>query len=584
MSKRILFVLASPEYLRYFDSTLSELAERGHSVSIGVNWLRERKHARLHELISDPRIEILGQIPARSDVWTKTARAVRGGFDYARYLHPTLAEASALRERARRKAVKAAPLLIGLLEREASLPSATLERIYAWLRALESAIPVNSTLVGFLRKQRPDLVVVSPLVDFVSMQVDLIRAAHALGIPTTLSVASWDNLTNKGHLRVVPDAVTVWNAYQREEAVSLHGIPVERISVTGAQLFDRWFERQPSQRRELFCSTVGLPTDLPIVLYTASSIFIARSEQEVPFVRRWLTALRQEGGPGVRDAAVLIRPHPFNGVAWETADFSDLAPVAIWPRARYTPASELSRDGFFDSLYYSDAVVGINTSAMIEASILRKPVLSLRTSDFAGTQDGTLHFRYLLPENGGFLRIASTVGEHLAQLADVLANPNETRQQLDRFVASFIRPMGVAEAATPKLCDALERAAELRVDIVPEALGIRVSRLLLLPAAILINLFTPALDDDGRQRDPWWKRVEPELDRLRKRSLVRPIRLLRKASGWTIRRLRKQGWNMLRWLHRLPSRFLRASRLVRGQFIARLRAARTPSDGPDTHS
>ena len=88
------------------------------------------------------------------------------------------------------------------------------------------------------------MVIVSPLVDASSDQVDLVRASQAAGIPTVAAIASWDNLTNKGHMRVVPDLVTVWNEQQREEATTLHGVPGSGVAVTGAQLFDRWFERR----------------------------------------------------------------------------------------------------------------------------------------------------------------------------------------------------------------------------------------------------------------------------------------------------------------------------------------------------
>ena len=74
---------------------------------------------------------------------------------------------------------------------------------------------------------------------------------------------------------------------------------------------------------------------------------------------------------------------------------------------------------------------------MIEAAILGKPVLSLMTPDFAGTQEGTLHFRYLLPENGGFLRVASTLEEHAGQLAEVLRDPEVTRAQTLALRASI---------------------------------------------------------------------------------------------------------------------------------------------------
>lgn len=516
---RILFALSSPEYLRYYDTTMAELVRRGHDVAVGVNWLKEKKHARLDALMPDPAVRVVGHLPSREDVWVRFARAVRGAFDFVRYLHPRLAEAGALRVRALRKA---SPRVARLLNVFQVLQPPALERVYSVLRAAERAVPISARLVTFLRDERPDLVVVSPLVDLMSVQVDVVRASHALGIPVALPVASWDNLTNKGHLRVLPDAVMVWNDIQKEEAVALHGVPPERITTTGAQLFDRWFERTPSQTRESFCAMVGLPTDRPIILYTGSSIFIARSEYEVPYVERWIEAVRTSGHPALEHASILVRPHPFNGAAWETADVSRWRDVAIWPRGRYTPAAESSRDTFFDSLFYSEAIVGINTSAMIEAAILERPVLSLLTPDFAGTQAGTVHFRYLLPENGGFLRVAGSFAEHVDQLVSVMRAPQETAAQLRGFVDTFIRPHGRSRASTPLLADALERAATLQVPVEQESARTRVLRALLLPCVVVASWFLRPVDAEGRLGKAWWEGSRRE--RLVKQLVRRPLR------------------------------------------------------------
>ncbi len=56
----------------------------------------------------------------------------------------------------------------------------------------------------------------------------------------------------------LPDRVLVWNPMQRQEAVELHGLPADRVVVTGAQCYDQWFGRQPSRSREDFCARVGL--------------------------------------------------------------------------------------------------------------------------------------------------------------------------------------------------------------------------------------------------------------------------------------------------------------------------------------
>jgi hypothetical protein len=355
--------------------------------------------------------------------------------------------------------------------------------------------------------------------------------------------------------------------------VDYHGVPADRVAVTGAQLFDRWFGREPSQSREAFCQMVGLPDTRPFVLFTGSSVFIARSEVEVPFVRRWLEGLRRNSDPTLRDAAVLIRPHPFNADSWVTADFSDLGPVAIWPRQRYTPAEESARTSFFDSLYYSAAIVGINTSAMIEAAILQRPVLSLLTPEFAGTQEGTLHFHYLLPENGGFLRVGHSLQEHEAQLIEVLCNPDLVREQTARFVAAFLRPHGLQTACSPILAGALERAArETATSPARESVATKVRRGLAAPLALVVMLFSeggPLRARRGtlKKAYPKTKRAARETAKDIARSQARMASSANKLAKTTVRqtsrsatRARKTAVAIIRWPY---VRFVRLLRLAR---------------------
>jgi hypothetical protein len=79
--------------------------------------------------------------------------------------------------------------------------------------------------------------------------------------------------------------------------------------------------------------------------------------------------------------------------------------------------------------------------------------------EFKDTQGGTLHFRYLLAENGGFLRIASGLPEHARQLAETLASPAIGREACARFVQKFVRPRGIDAPTTPVLVEALEQLA-----------------------------------------------------------------------------------------------------------------------------
>ncbi len=577
---KILFAMSSPEYLRFYDSTVVELARRGHDIGIAVGAVRDSKPGKIEAIASlGARVSFAGVIPTRADRWTSLVRAVRGTMDFVRYLHPRLSSAALLRARVKRLAL---PWILNSVDRLASLSAERTSKVMNGLAAVERAIPVARSLRRFLDEHGPDLLLVTPLVEPASDQVDLVRAAKARGVRVATLVASWDNLTNKGDLRIATDLITVWNDAQKREAVELHRVTPEKVVVTGAPSFDRWFDRTPHLGREDFCRQVGLPTAKPFVLFTGSSIFIARADVETPFVRRWIEALRSSEDPLVRGLAVLVRPHPYNGKAWNPEALSDLVDVAVWPRGGYDPADERNRAAFFDSMYHAEAVVGINTSAMIEAAIVGRPVLSIEAPEFAGTQDGTLHYRYLLPENGGFLRIAATLGEHARQLSTLLGSRDTTKAELSRFVEAFVRPHGLDRPVTPVLADALEQygrspsPAPARPTMAAYAL-----RVGLYPLAWLAPLFPPeTYRRHGHQRyvREGWQQVN------RQRRLL--FRRLKEFPGRTAVLVRKRGRRALRLaIEALPGvvlaparrvrRALRATRYHAGVFARRVRGAPT---------
>lgn len=448
---RFLFVMHYPGYLRYFDSTVRLLAERGHRVEIAFD--SPEKQSEGAEAVADvaDRIELIGRTPIRRDLWATVARGVRGSIDYIRYWHPDFVDTPYLRDRMR----SAVPPLLAFVGRRQTSTVQSVRRWVAMLTACERAIPSYQPMQEFIASRRPDAVLVTPLVTDQSPQCDVIKSAQVLGIPTALCVASWDHLTTKGLIRVEPDLVAVWNEEQRAEALGYHGTPDDRLVVTGAQPFDKWFERQPTPR-DAFCAKVGLRADRPFVLFAGSTASISAPDVELKFVRRWIEALRRQ--PELRDVGILVRPHPYNVSEWRTAQFPDLENVAIYPRSA-NPVNENDRQDYFDSFFHCEAVVGVNTTAMIEAAIVGKTVHSVLADEFRETQGGTLHFRYLLAENGGFLRVAHSMEDHARQVVETLRTPDVGHAACARFVARFIRPQGVALASTPRLVSALEQLA-----------------------------------------------------------------------------------------------------------------------------
>ncbi len=583
---RVLFTMASPEYLRYYDSTIRLFAERGHEVIMAVNHLREKKQARLEGVDADSEgIRLAGTVPRRADFWAPIARGLRGVTDFVRFFHPRFARAPALRARMKRKVL---PLAFWPLDVIGSLSALNVERILRLLKTLESAIPSSRRLEEWLRGYDPDVVLVSPLVDAASDQVDLVKSAQALNLRTVACVASWDNLTNKGLMRVEPDLVLVWNEVQKAEAVDLHSITPAKVTVTGAQLFDRWFQRQPSRNRAVFCHDVGLANDRPFVLFVGSSGFISESNEEVAFVRTWVRALSESPDPEIRHLAVLVRPHPYNTKAWEAEPLDDFDNVSVWPRRRYNPVDESERETYFESIYYSAAVVGINTSAMLEAAIIGRPVLSILTPEFAATQEGTLHFHYLRLESGGCVRVAASLEDHTRELARVLKRPDTVREETRRFVASFLRPNGLEKPCTPIVTDAIEHLARRG-----SAAPVLAKRGRLLARSVLVSTaaaagFVAFVARRSRGSRSLRKAVRIRTHRLRKAAVRtastsshRAARVVRRSSIGLVRLVRRSLWGPLRRGFVQPVRgVLRLAR--RGRYRAALYLKhRTASDIKD---
>ena len=196
---------------------------------------------------------------------------------------------------------------------------------------------------------------------------------------------------------------------------------------------------------------------------------------------------------------MLVRPHPQNAAQWRDADLSAVPNVAVWPRAGAQPDAGDARAEFFDSLAHSAAVVGINTSALLEAAILGKSVLVPLVPQFAGTQEGTLHFRYLLHENGGFLHVASTLDEHADQLADAVEHGDDQAEQTRRFVESFLRPRGLDRSAAPILERELEQLALVRPEPAHTTVGSVALRAALTPVALAAAVIGTSRVPDPRR-------------------------------------------------------------------------------------
>lgn len=466
---KILFATLHWGYLRNFDPVIRELAADGHEILLAAD-MREKFGNR-------PMIdELVDEYPNVSADWSPTdfdsyetefTTYIRHGIHYMRLLKPEYADRHLLR---RSMARRTPDFLVRLAHRSARKGRA--RRFEDGLRRLEASIRVPSDWIEFLARERPDVVLITPLVGMSEAQFDPLRAANRLGIRTVYCASGWDHLSSKALIRFDPGRVLVWNETQKDEAMQMHDIPEERIAITGAPGFDKWFDREPSRSREDFCGMVGLDPSRTYVVYLCSALFRG-SPSEADFVRGWIEQIRTSDHPGLRDVGVLVRPHPQRSKLWRGVSLESFENVAFWGD---NPVEEESENDFYDSMVHAAAAVGLNTTALIDAAVVGKPVHTITLPKFHENQAGTIHFHYMLNVEGGFLRRADDLPEHLRQLAGSVERDGEIDERSRRFTESFVRPQGLESASTPIFVEELEKYVETPA---PEPTRVRPSDLLL---------------------------------------------------------------------------------------------------------
>ena len=498
---RIFFSIQHFGSFMTYEPVIREFATRGHQLHLAVSraeslgW--EKALGRVLEQHPQITWSWLSPSPSRAAFWFELAKTIRLWADYLRYFEPHYALAPKLRSRAEERVP---PRLVRITQHALFSKERNRHRLLSALRTVERALPAEQEIRAELRRYKPDVVIITPLVYLGSWQFEVLRAALAEGMRTVFAVGSWDHLSSKALIRDFPQRVLVWNETQKDEAVRLHHVPAERVVVTGAQCYDQWFGRVPVRTREEFCARVGLPPDRPFVLYVCSALFWG-SPVEAEFVRRWVESLRASAVRELRDVAILVRPHPARTDEWRSLDLSPFGNVVVYGS---NPMDAESKEDYFDSLFYSSAVVGLNTSAFLEGAIVGRALHTILTPEFSENQDGTLHFHYLLKVAGGVLQISRSFEEHHQQLVVSLRNPEHRRDATEQFVRAFVRPQGLDRPATPVFCDAIERVATLDNPAAERAsAGLVLLRWAMYPAFLALRRIygTELFRDDWRRTD-----------------------------------------------------------------------------------
>ena len=283
---KLVFAFAGSSVFRHLEGLLLELRRRGHEVIVVTTLDDGSAHpnvdgrALLAAAAADPGLMVADWC-IRS--LRKSSALLRELMNYSTFFrsgHPS----PALQGRWKKYLPSRLWRWVGAPRVGRLLASAPAWGLFRWLEALT---PPAEPVVDWLKTSGADGVVACPYILPYALEVEYIKAAQVLGIPSLVVVQSWDNLTTKGTFAVLPDRLLLWNEALRTEAITIHDVPAERITVTGSPTFDYWFAMQPTLDRQSFARQCGIDGNRPYVVYLCSSRSMIEEEKR--------------GGGGLRD-------------------------------------------------------------------------------------------------------------------------------------------------------------------------------------------------------------------------------------------------------------------------------------------
>jgi hypothetical protein len=130
----------------------------------------------------------------------------------------------------------------------------------------------------------------------------------------------------------------------------------------------------------------------------------------------------------------------------------------VWPPTGEWPDIPAARQNLFHTLHFSVGVIGVNTTAMLEAAVVGRPCISILTDEYRRSQIDRAHFQQML--RGDFLETPRSPEDAVAVMAEILEGRDGKKEARRAFVHRFFRPMGEARQAGALYAEAIERAGD----------------------------------------------------------------------------------------------------------------------------
>ena len=304
-------------------------------------------------------------------------------------------------------------------------------------RAADRALVRTQYFAAIFDRYEPALVFASDVQGIYDTR--LMKEARRRCIRILGMVRSWDNMTSKGLMRIVPDHLAVHTETIRDEAVHYNDVDPKTISIVGIPHYDRYTTAKRAPRENVLRG-YRLDSSKKTILFAPPSDLFVQNNTVNRFVLSLLGQLPQE------ETQIIVR-FPLRGGVDLGARSPQSNIVFDYPGTRLAETNrermELTKEEderLADTLSAMDVVLSGPSSLAVDAALFEKPVVFIafdgeKNRRYSESMRRFLDYDHFVPlvQSGG-VKIARMPSDLLPIIAAYLKNPAADREGRARIV------------------------------------------------------------------------------------------------------------------------------------------------------
>lgn len=314
----------------------------------------------------------------------------------------------------------------------------------------------------YFEKYNPNLVFCAHLFD--DLESHLLREARRRAVPVIGFVNSWDKLTARNIMRLVPEKLIVFNELVKEEALKHADMSADDIVISGIPQYD-WHINHTPLSRDAFFGKKGLDPSKKLIVYAPMGKAFSNSDWDIIDLLHSVIESEEIGTHPVRSSPPQGgRSHSPKAratshgtqlfVRFPPNDFIDDHELQTrpwlkydYPGVRFSTQRGINWDmsfddivGLTDTLANADLFICYASSMSVDAALLDVPVINI---DFEVKDQETLsksptHFyamtHYAKAVATGGIRYPKSKEEFLRDINDYLNDPSRDKEKRAQLV------------------------------------------------------------------------------------------------------------------------------------------------------